>query len=34
MKQKLIFLDIDGTLLPPGEMTVTASAVELSLIHI
>ena len=39
MKQKLIFLDIDGTLLPPGEMTVPASAVEairqaLSLIHI
>lgn len=28
MKQKLIFLDIDGTLLPPGEMTVPASAVE------
>ena len=27
MKQKLIFLDIDGTLLPPGEMTVPASAV-------
>ena len=42
----LIFLDIDGTLLPPGEMTVPASAMEairqaranghkvLSLIHI
>ena len=30
MKQKLIFLDIDGTLLPPGEMTVPASAVEAS----
>ena len=28
MKQKLIFLDIDGTLLPPGEMTVPDSAVE------
>ena len=29
MKQKLIFLDIDGTLLPPGEMTVPDSADEL-----
>ena len=28
MKQKLIFLDIDGTLLPPGEMTAPDSAVE------
>ena len=28
MKQKLIFLDIDGTLLPPGEMSAPASAVE------
>ena len=28
MKQKLIFLDIDGTLLPPGEITVPARAVE------
>ena len=28
MKQKLIFLDIDGTLLPPGEMIVPDSAVE------
>ena len=28
MKQNLIFLDIDGTLLPPGEMTVPDSAVE------
>ena len=28
MGRKLIFLDIDGTLLPPGEMTVPASAVE------
>ena len=37
MKQKLIFLDIDGTLLPPGEMIVPESAVDaihLSLIHI
>lgn len=28
MKQKLIFLDIDGTLLPPGEMAVPKSAVD------
>ena len=28
MKQKLIFLDIDGTLLPPGEMIVPESAVD------
>lgn len=28
MKQKLIFLDIDGTLLPPGEMAVPESAVD------
>ena len=28
MGQKLIFLDIDGTLLPPGEMLVPPSAVE------
>lgn len=28
MKQKLIFLDIDGTLLPPGEMIVPDSAVD------
>ena len=28
MEQKLIFLDIDGTLLPPGEMLVPQSAVE------
>ena len=28
MKQKLIFLDIDGTLLPPGEMLIPQSTVE------
>ena len=28
MEQKLIFLDIDGTLLPPGEMLIPHSAVE------
>lgn len=28
MEQKLIFLDIDGTLLPPGEMLIPASALE------
>lgn len=28
MEQKLIFLDIDGTLLPPGEMLVPESAVD------
>lgn len=28
MKQKMIFLDIDGTLLPPGEMAVPKSAVD------
>lgn len=28
MEQKLIFLDIDGTLLPPGEILVPPSAVE------
>ena len=28
MEQKLIFLDIDGTLLPPGELLVPPSAVE------
>ncbi len=28
MEQKLIFLDIDGTLLPPGEMLVPPSTVE------
>ena len=26
-EQKLIFLDIDGTLLPPGEMVVPDSAI-------
>ena len=30
MNRKLIFLDIDGTLLPPGEMLIP----DLSLIHI
>lgn len=28
MEQKLIFLDIDGTLLPPGEMLVPESALD------
>ena len=28
MKQKLIFLDIDGTLLPPGEMLIPQSTVK------
>lgn len=28
MKKKLIFLDIDGTLLPPGEMAAPESAVD------
>ena len=28
MEQKLIFLDIDGTLLPPGEMLIPQSTVE------
>lgn len=28
MKEKLVFLDIDGTLLPPGEMIVPESAVD------
>ena len=28
MKQKLILLDIDGTLLPPGEMLIPQSTVQ------
>ena len=37
MGRKLIFLDIDGTLLPPGDMLIpesTLAALDLSLIHI